>query len=54
MWTGAWASFLAPERRSVLPSMAITSLGAPVSAATQFTKQRWNCAASSTDRMSPR
>ena len=42
MWTGAWASFLAPERRSVLPSMAITSLGAPVSAATQFTKQRWN------------
>ena len=25
MWTAAWASFLAPERRSVLPSIAMTS-----------------------------
>ena len=38
----------------VLPSMAITSAGVPVSAATQATKQRWNCSASSIAKISPR
>ena len=36
---------------SVLPSMAITSAGAPVSAATQATKQRWKASASSVAKM---
>ena len=39
---------------SVLPSMAITPAGAPVSAATQATKQRWNASASSVAKISPR
>ena len=51
---GGLASRLRPERRDVLPSMAITPSGVPVSAATQATKQRWNCSASRTARMSPR
>src|SRR4051794_7093654 len=41
MWIAAFVPFLW-ARRSVLPSMAITSAGEPVSAATQATKQRWN------------
>jgi hypothetical protein len=35
---GAFAPFLSPDRRAVLPSMAITSLAAPISAETQATK----------------
>jgi hypothetical protein len=42
------------DRRDVLPSMAITSDGIPVSAATHAMKHRWNCLASSVARMSPR
>ena len=41
MWIAAFALFFSPERRSVLPSIATTSSGAPISAATQSTKQRW-------------
>lgn len=38
----------------VLPSMAMASRGAPVTAATQATKQRWKVSESSVARMSPR
>src|SRR5512134_3560982 len=50
----AFAPFLSPERRSVLPSMAITSAGAPGRAEAQATKQYWNFSASSVAKMSPR
>ena len=43
-----------PERREVLPSMAITSAGVPTSEAIQATKQRWNASASTAAKMSPR
>src|SRR6202158_1872235 len=45
---------LRPDRREVLPSMATTPSGTPVTAATQAAKQPWNCSASSVARMSPR
>ena len=54
MWIAALAPFFWYDRREVLPSIAITSAGVPVSAATQATKQRWNCAASSVAKISPR
>ena len=54
MWIAGVQPFFRPDRREVLPSMAITPSGAPVSAATQATKQLWNCSASSIARMSPR
>src|SRR4051794_30730264 len=41
-----------PERREVLPSMAITSAGVPTSEAIQATKQRWNASASTAAKMS--
>src|SRR5215469_5972531 len=52
IWIASCAPFF--DRRDVLPSMAITSDGIPVSAATHATKQRWNCLASSVASMSPR
>ena len=51
---GRLAALFWPERREVLPSMAITPAGAPISEATQATKQRWNSSASSAAKMSPR
>src|ERR1700694_529023 len=45
---------LRPDRREVLPSMATTPSGTPVTAATQAAKQPWNCSASSVAGMSPR
>jgi len=42
------------DRREVFPSIAITSADVPVSDATQATKQRWNAAASSVAKISPR
>jgi hypothetical protein len=54
MWMGALPLDFWPERREVLPSMAITSAGVPTSAATQATKQRWNASASTAAKMSPR
>ena len=53
IWIGALDFALAPDRRTVLPSMAMTSTGVLVSAATQSTKQRWNASASSVAKMSP-
>ena len=53
MWIGAWLSLLRPDRRTVLPSIAITPAGTPVTEATQATKQRWNCSASRVAKMSP-
>ena len=52
MWIGDLPPFFWPDRREVLPSIAITSTGAPISGApinqvTHETKQRWNCSASS-------
>jgi hypothetical protein len=41
------------EPRNVLPSKAITSADTPISLATQATKRRWNCVASSVAKMSP-
>src|SRR6201987_5473500 len=52
IWIASCAPFF--DRRDVLPSMAITSDGMPVSPATHATKHRWNCSASSVARMSPR
>ena len=52
MWMAALPVLL--DRRTVLPSMAITPAGMPVKAATQATKQRWNWSASSTARISLR
>jgi len=59
MWSGGVPRLLSPDRREVLPLMAITSratisAGAPVSEAIQATKQRWNASASSEARMAPR
>ncbi len=53
MWIAGLPAFCRPDRRAVLPSMAITPSGAPVSAAPQATKQLWNCPSSRTARMSP-
>src|SRR5580704_17743417 len=53
MWIAALAPFLCEERRTVLPSMAITSAAAPVNEATQATKQCWNLTASRLAKMSP-
>jgi hypothetical protein len=54
MWTGSFDPFLPPERREVLPSMAMTSAGVLVSAETHETKQRWKASASSVAKISPR
>ena len=43
-----------PDRRTVLPSMATTSAGTPVCAATQATKQRSKASVSKVARMSPK
>ena len=48
------AGFLWCDRRTVLPSMAITLSGRPVLAATQATKQRWNATSFKVAKMSPR
>jgi len=53
MWSGSFDP-LPPERREVLPSMAITTAGVLVSAETRATKQRWKACASSVAKMSPR
>ena len=53
MWMASFDPFL-PERRDVLPSMAINSAGVLVSAATQATKQRRKAWASSVAKMSPK
>ena len=45
MWMEHFASRFLPDRRAVLPSIAITPAGTPVTAATQATKQAWNCSA---------
>ncbi len=39
LWMAALAPFFWPDRRMVLPSIAITSVGTPATAATQATKQ---------------
>jgi len=39
-WIGSWPLALRPDRRAVLPSIATTPFGVPVSAATHATKQR--------------
>src|ERR1700691_692968 len=59
MWIGPLGSFFflevfEPDRRTVLPSMATTSAGPPVCAATHATKQRSKASVSSVARMSPR
>jgi hypothetical protein len=53
MWIGAMSPVLRPDRRTVLPSIAMTPSGRPVTEATQATKQCWNCSASSVAKMSP-
>ena len=53
MWMASFDPFL-PERRDVLPSMAISSAGVLISAATQATKQRRKAWASSVAKMSPK
>ena len=53
MWIGAMSPVLRPDRRTVLPSIAMTPSGMPVTEATQATKQCWNCSASSVAKMSP-
>jgi len=53
MWIGALPAFLSPDRRTVLPSMAITPASTPVNAATQATKQHWKCSASREAKISP-
>src|SRR5271163_2786992 len=58
MWIGPLGSFFflevfEPDRRTVLPSMATTSAGTPVCAATHATKQRSKASVSSVARMSP-
>src|ERR1700685_3206329 len=53
VWIGSLPPF-APERREVLPSMAMSSTGVFVSAPTQAVKQRRNAAGSREAKMSPR
>ena len=53
MWIAACPRRLLWERRNVLPSIATTPEGAPVSATTHATKHCWNFAGSSTARISP-
>jgi hypothetical protein len=54
MWIGSLAFFFEPERREVLPSMAMTSAAVLISAETQATKRRRKASASSVAKMSPR
>src|SRR5258708_27536671 len=54
IWIAAFPPFLWQAPANVLPSMAITSADTPISLATQATKRRWNSAASSVAKMSPR
>src|SRR3954470_638954 len=53
IWMAAFLPFSWYDRRTVLPSIAITPAGAPVSDATQATKHCWNFSASSVAKMSP-